>query len=548
LLKGTIRLKIKVEIINKNKNMYDIIIKNGTIIDGTGKKMFVSDLGIREEEIKEIGDLRNEKADKIIDAQGQYVCPGFIDVNNHSDTYWRIFLDPRLQSLIYQGITTIIGGNCGSSLAPLTNEKIIRTIQKWADIRQVNLNWLSMKEFLEEIERRKISVNFATLVGHATLRRGILEDEPRNLTDSELKLMSRMLEKSMKEGAIGFSTGLVYTHAKLASKEEIVKMAKIVKKFEGTYATHVRGESEELLGAVEEAIDIARQSGVNLQISHLKAMGEKSWPLFDEAMGLIDDAKKEGINVNFDIYPYTVTGSVLYVLLPDWVAEGGKKLMVHRLKDPAIRAKLIKEMKESGFDYSKVIISISPINKTLSKKRIIDIAEAQEKSVEEAIIDILISSEGTVITMMDVLSEENIIEALKNPLSIISTNGSGYDAEHKSTGELVHPRNFGSFPRILARYVREKKVLDWESAINKMTGKPAEKFGIKNRGVIKEKNKADVVIFNPENIEDLATPENPYQYSKGINWVIINGKIALENGKGNDARLGEVIKKKSSIF
>ncbi|MFH0968951.1 MAG: D-aminoacylase [Patescibacteria group bacterium] len=528
--------------------MFDIIIKNGTIIDGTGKKMFVSDIGIEEKEIKEIGDLRNEKADIMIDAQGRYVCPGFIDVNNHSDTYWRIFLGPELPSLIYQGITTIVGGNCGSSLAPLTNKNIIHTIQKWADIGQVNLNWLSMKEFLEEIERRKIAVNFATLVGHATLRRGFLEDEPRNLTDNELKSMAKMLEKSMKEGAIGFSTGLVYTHAKLASKEEIVKMAKIVKKFEGTYATHVRGESEELLQAVEEAIDIARQSEVNLQISHLKAMGEKSWPLFEKAMGIINDARKEGINVNFDVYPYTVTGSVLYVLLPDWVAEGGKKIMVRRLKDPAIRAKLIKEMKESGFDYSKVVVSISPINKTLNRKRIVDIAEAQGKSVEEAIIDILIASEGRVITMMDVLNEKNIVEALKNPLSIISTNGSGYNIEHKNTGELVHPRNFGSFPRILARYVREKKILDWEGAIHKMTGKPAEKFGIKKRGIIKERNKADIVVFDPENIEDLATPENPYQYSKGISWVIINGKIALENGKCNNARLGEVIRKKSEIF
>lgn len=528
--------------------MYDIIIKNGTIIDGTGKKMFASDIGIKEEKIKEIGDLRNEKAEKTIDASGQYVSPGFIDVNNHSDTYWRIFLDPDLESLIYQGITTIVGGNCGSSLAPLVNEKIIQTIQKWADIRQINLNWLSMKEFLKEVDKRKISVNFATLVGHATLRRGILGDDARNLTEGELKLMERMLEKSMKEGAIGFSTGLVYTHAKLASKEEIIRMAKIVKKYDGVYATHIRGESEELLQAVEEAVDVARKSGVNLQISHLKAMGEKSWSLFDKAVSIIGNAKKEGINVNFDVYPYTITGSVLYVLLPDWVAEGGKRMMIHRLKDPAIRTKLKKEMEESGFDYSKVVVSISPINKTLSRKKIIDIAKTQGKSVEEAIIDILIASEGRVITMMDVLKEENIIEALENPLSIVSTNGSGYSLDYKETGELVHPRNFGSLPRILARYVREKKILDWETAVSKMSGKPAEKFNIRGRGVIKEGNFADISVFDPKTIEDLATPENPYQYSKGINYVIINGKIVLNDGKLENVKAGEVIRKKYSIF
>jgi N-acyl-D-amino-acid deacylase len=528
--------------------MYDIIIKNGTIIDGSGNKMFMNDIGIKEDKIKEIGDLRNEKADTVIDAKGQYVTPGFVDVNNHSDTYWRIFLDPNLESLIHQGITTIIGGNCGSSLAPLASKDIIQTIQKWADIKLVNLNWLSMKEFLKELESRKIALNFASLTGHATLRRGILGDKVESLSAEKIKLMKKMLERSLKDGSIGFSTGLVYTHAKLASKEEIVEMAKIVKKYNGVYTTHVRGESEELLQAVAEAIDVAKKSGVNLQISHLKAMGEKSWPLLEKALKLIEKADKEGINVNFDVYPYTTTGSVLYVLLPDWIAEGGKKMMIHRLKDPVIKQKLLKEMKESGYDYSKVIISISPINKTLSRKRIVDIAEAQGRSVEETIIDILIASEGRVITMMEVLNEDNVIKAIKNPLSIISTNGSGYNIEHRNSGELVHPRNFGSFPRILARYVKEKKILSWENAIHKMSGKPAEKFNLKKRGLIKEGNFADVAIFNPKTIEDSATPENPYQYSKGVSYVIVNGKVVLNNGKLEDVKAGEVIKRKSGIF
>ncbi len=528
--------------------MFDIIIKNGTIIDGTGKKMFSADVGIKEEKIKEIGDLKNEKADIVIDANGQHVCPGFIDVNNHSDTYWRIFLDPDLPSLIHQGITTIIGGNCGSSLAPLTGKDIIQTIQKWADIRQVNLNWLSMKEFLDELENRKVAVNFATLTGHATLRRGILGDQVRNLENEEFETMKKMLESSMKEGALGFSTGLVYTHAKLASKEEIVEMAKIVEKYDGVYATHVRGESEELIEAVGEAIDIAKKSGVSLQISHLKALGEKSWPLFDEAMKMIDEARKEGVDVNFDVYPYTVTGSVLYVLLPDWVAEGGKRMMINRLKDPAIRSKLIKEMKEYGFDYSKVVVSISPLDKTLSRKKITEIAEAQGKSVEEAIIDILVASEGRVITMMDVLSEENIIEALKNPLSMISSNGSGYNIGHKNTGELIHPRNFGSFPRIFAKYVREEQVLGWEEAVRKMTSMPAEKFKLEKRGTIKEGNFADITVLNPETVKDLATPENPYQYPEGINWVIINGKAVLQEGKYEPEKSGKILRRKSRLF
>lgn len=528
--------------------MYNIVIKNGTIIDGTGKKMFSGDVGIREERIEEIGDLRNEKADVVIDARNQYVAPGFIDVNNHSDTYWRIFLDPDLPSLLYQGITTIIGGNCGSSLAPLFNQDILDTIQKWVDIRLANLNWLSMKDFLNEMENRKIAVNFGTLVGHATLRRGILGDEVRNLTAAELKIMKKSLEKAMKEGALGLSTGLVYTHAKLASREEIIELAKIVKKYDGVYATHIRGEGGELLESVKEAIEIARISKVNLHISHLKAIGRKNWPLQEKAIELIEKAKKKGITISFDVYPYTLTGSVLYILLLDWVAEGGKRAMIRRLKDPVIRRKLVKEMKEDDFDYSKVVVSISPLDKTLNKKNITELAKNQGKSVEETIIDLLIASEGRVITMMDVLSEKNIASAISHPLSIISTNGSGYSTSHRNSKELVHPRNFGSFPRVFANYVRGKKLMSFEEAVYKMAGKPAEKFGLKKRGVIKKGNFADVVVFDPKKIKDLATPENPYQYSEGIGWVLVNGKAVLENGKMNGVRNGEIMRKKTSLF
>ncbi|GBE16901.1 D-aminoacylase [bacterium BMS3Abin15] len=523
--------------------MYDIIIKNGTIIDGTGKPMFSGDVGIKEGEIKEIGDLHSEQADKIIDATGQYVTPGFVDINNHSDTYWRIFLDPDLPSLIYQGITTIVGGNCGSSLAPLVSHDNIHSIQKWADIKQVNLNWLRMEEFLNEVERKKLSVNFATLVGHSTLRRGLIRDEVRGLNSHEMKTMKKMLTQAMKEGAIGLSTGLVYTHAKLAPEKEIAEIAKVVKKYDGVYTTHIRGESHDLIPAVEEAIKTAQASGVKLQISHLKVMGEKNWYLMDEAINLIETAKASGVDVTFDVYPYAVTGSVLYILLPDWVAKGGKKMMIDRLEDPSTRKRVVDEMKNAGIDYSKITIAISHLNKTLTRKKIIDIATSQGKPAEEVIVDLLVASEGRVITSMAVLSEKNMIKAIRHPFSIISSNGSGYSIDHKKSGELVHPRNFGSFPKVLAEYVRDKKILSWEEAIHKMSGKPAEKFGIKKRGMLKKNNFADVLVINPNEIRDLATEENPYQYSQGIKWAVINGEIVLENGKYNKKKAGEVIRK-----
>ncbi len=528
--------------------MLDVLIKNGTIIDGTGKPMYRGDVGIREGIITDIGDLHNEHAEKEIDATGKYISPGFIDVNNHSDTYWRIFLDPDLESLLYQGVTTIIGGNCGSSLAPLANHEVINSIQKWTDMKNVSFNWLSMKDFLAEVEKKKLALNFATLVGHGTLRRGLIGDEVRDISPNEMKTMKKMLTEAMKQGALGFSTGLVYTHAKLASSREIAELAEIVKKYNGVYTTHIRGESHDLIRAVEEAIRISQTTGVKLQISHLKAMGKKNWPLMEEALNLIETARTSGIDVHFDVYPYTSTGSVLYILLPDWVTEGGRQMMLSRLKDEGTRKRVTKEMKASENDYSKITISISALDKSLNHKKITDIAEAQGKTVEDAIIDVLIASDGHVVTMMEVLSDKNVDKAVINPFSIVSSNGSGYDIEHRKTGEVVHPRNFGSFPRVLATYVRSRSVVGWEEAIRKMSGLPAEKFNIENRGVIIKGNYADVVVFDPKTIKDLATVENPYQYSQGIDCVLINGQIAMNHGIIENLRAGEVLRRKSSLF
>ena len=528
--------------------MLDVLIKNGTIIDGSGKPKYRGDVGIREGVIAELGDLHNEHAEIEIDATGKYVAPGFIDVNNHSDTYWRLFLDPALESLAYQGITTVVGGNCGTSLAPLTDHEVMKSIQKWTDMSKVSFNWLSMREFLNEVENKKIALNFATLVGHGTLRRGLVGDEVRDISPVEMKIMKKMLIEAMKQGAVGLSTGLVYTHAKLASSREIAELAEIVKKYDGVYTTHIRGEGSDLIKAVEEAIRIAEVTGVRLQISHLKAMGKKNWPLMEKAFELIETARTSGIDVHFDVYPYTATGSVLYIILPDWVTEGGRNMMLSRLKDPELREKIVREMRAGDNDYSKITISISALDKSLNHKKISEIARIQDKSMEDAIIDVLIASNGHVVTMMEVLSDKNVDKAVINPFSIISSNGSGYNIEHRETGEMVHPRNFGSFPRVLYQYVKERGVVGWEEAIRKMSGLPAEKFKISKRGIITKGNYADLVVFDPEKIQDKATVENPYQYSQGVESVIVNGQILVKNGLITQARAGAVLRRKSSLF
>jgi len=505
--------------------------------------MFRGDLGVKDDEIVKIGELHDEKADLIIDAHGKFVCPGFVDVNNHSDTFWRIFLNPELESLVYQGITTIVGGNCGTSLAPLVDARTIESIQKWTDLKNVTVDWLRTKEFFDFLENKKLSINFATLVGHATLRRGILKDESRSLSPKEIAFIEKLLKDSLEEGALGLSAGLVYSHAKAASTDELINLSKWVKKYNGVYATHIRGEQDDIIESLEEAVEIAQKSKVKLHISHLKAMGEKNWSKMDEALDIIDHAYENGVDVTFDVYPYTNTGSVLYTILPDWIAEGGKKMLVRRLKDPVTRAKVILEMKESDFDYSKIEIAISPLNKTLARKKISEIAASQEKSVEEAVVDILVASEGRVIGSMEVLSAKNVEKALLHPLSIVATNGAGYNVDHKETGEIAHPRSFGAFPKVIHEYVLNKKLLSWEGAIRKMSSLPAKKFGLQKRGALLEGNFADVLVLDPEKINGPASKENPYQYSSGVDFMLVNGKVIVGEGEYNGEMGGRIIRR-----
>lgn len=527
--------------------MFDVVIRHGTLIDGTGRPMFAGDLGIRDGRIVVMGEVVGS-AEHLIDATGAYVAPGFIDVNNHSDTYWALMANPSLESLLYQGITTIIGGNSGASLAPLTRPDSLRAIQKWTNVDQVNFNWLSMKEFLREVERRQPAVNFATLVGHGTLRRGVLQDETRPIHDEEVELMEKLLKESLHAGALGFSTGLLYTHARGTHLNEIVKLSDLVRHEHGVYATYVRHEGEGLVKAVEEAITVAQKTNIPLHISHLKAVGKTHWPLMDEALNLIEAAALSELDITFDVYPYTTTGSVLYTFLPTWITENGRKLMLARLRDDKVRATVIGEMQQKGVDYGAMTLSVTNMSKMLTRRKIADIALLQNKSPEAVVVDVLLASEGRAIVSIESLSEKNVLKAIQHPFSIMSSNGAGYAREHVDTGELVHPRNFGTFPRIFAEYVKRQQALSWEEAVYKMTGKPAEKFRLAKRGVLALDHYADIVVFRPETIADRATFEDPYQYAAGVEWLLVNGVPVLENGQLTGKRPGQVYRKPKAWF
>lgn len=525
--------------------MYDVVIRHGTLVDGSGKPMFSGDLGIKEGRIISVGEVVGS-TERLIDAEGAYVSPGFIDVNNHSDTYWALMANPSLESLLYQGVTTVVGGNSGSSLAPLTKPEDIRSIQKWTDVDKINFNWLSMSEFLRAVEKREPALNFATLVGHGTLRRGAMQDETRPIHDDEVRVMEKMLKESLHAGAIGFSTGLLYTHARGAHMNEILKLVELVHGEKGVYATYVRNEGAELIKAVEEAITVARKTKVPLHISHLKAVGQSNWPLMDEVFNLIEAATLGNIDISFDVYPYTTTGSVLYTFLPTWITENGRKLMLARLRDEKVRETVIEEMRKNEVDYSAMTFAVTNLGNMLSRRKVSDIALLQNKSPEQVVIDVLIASEGRAIVSIDSLSEKNVMKAIQHPFSIISSNGSGYSKEHAATGDLVHPRNFGTFPRIFSEYVRRYQALSWEEAIHKMTGKPAKKFGLKGRGILAEGNVADIVVFHPGKISDQATLEDPYQYAVGVEWLLVNGVPVIENGSYNGKRPGQVYRRPHS--
>ncbi|OGD30789.1 hypothetical protein A2833_00015 [Candidatus Azambacteria bacterium RIFCSPHIGHO2_01_FULL_44_55] len=519
----------------------DILIKNGVVLNGLGSPAFHADVAVKDGRIQKIGFLGEPASKTRIDASGRFVAPGFIDINNASDRHWSLFDHSKLESFLHQGVTTIIGGNCGSSLAPLVRGNTIASIQKWAKVEKINVNWLGMGEFLEQARKQRLALNFATLVGHSTLRRGMIREEFRELTEKETAQTQFLLEKAIEEGALGFSTALNYSHAKAATFDEIVKLSGIATKHKKVYSSHLRDEGGGLISAVKEVIESARAAGASLQISHFKSVGRDNHQFFETALSMIEKAGDEGLNINFDLYPYAVTTSVIYTLLPDWVAVGGRAQLVANLGSPDVRARVIFEMKPNEEEIKNIVIASGAIDKTFIGRTLAQIAQNQGVGVSEALINTLAVAGGRIIGFWPALAEENIIRGLKSSFSLIASDGAAYNLDDARAGYLVHPRSFGTFPRILARYVRDKKIMSWEEAIKKMTALPALKFGLSQRGVIKPGFIADITIFNPETVQDLATYENPFQYANGIDAVIINGNVALLAGKISDKNFGSII-------
>jgi len=520
---------------------YDILIKSGLIFDGTGAPPLTGDIGIEGDKITAIGTLNPVGANKVIDAAGKYVAPGFIDLTNHSDTHLTLFKYPALESLLMQGITTAVGGACGISLAPLGSAEVFQAVRRWTDPAEININWANVGEFLDELEKLKLGVNFATFIGYGTIRRGVLGDEIRLLNLEEQEKVKLLLRNGLKEGAFGLSLGLSSGHERISSTEEIIEISRVVKEVGGIVKIHLRSEGQDILASVNEVIRIARE-GIPVHINHLKAIGRKAWPSIPKALTMIERARSNGVDITFDVSPYPATGSPLYLLLPSSVREGGFKELLQKIGDPKEREKIIASLQSLTLHYDKLIITSAKLT-ALSGRSILELAQSSGLSPEETLLEALRANEGRVSILGKTISLRNTDREILHPVSLVASNGSGYNQEAARSGNLVHPRCFGAFAHFWHRYVTDSGKITPQEAIQKITSRPAERIGLKNRGTLKRGNFADIVIFEPRILRDRATYRDPYHYPAGMEWVIVNGEVAVEQGKILGVRAGRVLRK-----
>ncbi len=521
---------------------YDIIIKGGAVLDGTKTKMRTVDVGINGKEIAAIGSLDPPQAKIIVDAAGKYVTPGFIDITNHSDTHLTLFKYPAQESLLMQGVTTIIGGNCGASLAPLGSSHALEAVRKWANPSEINVNWTRVGEFLDEVAKLRLGINFGTLVGHGTLRRGVIGGESRSLNIDERARVKLLLSEGLKEGAFGFSLGLAYGHERVAATEELLDLCAPLKEQGGLLKIHLRSEGRELIASINEVIRISREAAIPVEISHLKAIGRKTWPALPKALEMIQNASTSGADITFDVSPYSTTGSLLYLLVPSWARENGFRELFQKIRKPDERERIIEAIEASTLHYDKILIVSAKMNSIVGKT-LAEIAEHSGLRPAEAILDTIRANEGRVKIVGKTLSTKNTALAVAYPNSIVASDGAGYSQEEQKSGNLVHPRSFGAFSHFWHHFVNDLKVLSAEEAIQKIASRPAERIGIKGRGVLKKGNFADIAVFDPRLIRDRATYKNPFRYPSGIEWVLVNGKVAVENGRYTGIRAGHVIKR-----
>lgn len=529
--------------------MLDLKIEGAVVVDGTGAPGFRADLGIRDEQIAAVGDLSREPAGLTLRAHGLTLAPGFIDMHSHSD--WRLWANRRAESKIRQGVTTEVVGNCGFSPAPV-NPGFREDLRGFALYlpRGMDFSWGSMKEYLERFDQEGCALNVIQLVGHGTLRIAAMGFARRAPAPGELEAMKRLVAESLEGGAWGLSTGLIYAPGSFAETTEIVELARVAGRYRGLYASHIRGEGSNLLSAVTEAIQVGREGELPVQVSHLKAAGRLHWGKVGEAIALIEAARADGLDVTADAYPYTASSTTLRTLLPDWALEGGIEAMLKRLADPETRARITGEVEggrggpedfKANVGWNDMMIAYAPSRRDAEGRRLSEVAQAWGLTPAEAVLELIQAEHGKASMILFQLDEADLRRVLACPHVMIGSDGSALSPYGELSQGKPHPRSYGTFPRVIARYGREERLLSLEQAVHKMTGLPAKKLGLADRGVIRVGAKADLVAFNHRTVSDRASYEAPHQYPTGIEHVLVNGRLVIKDGEHTGSLPGKVL-------
>jgi N-acyl-D-amino-acid deacylase len=523
--------------------MFDVLIRGGDILDGTGKPAFRADVGIAGARIDAIGDLSDAAANEILDVTGLIVAPGFIDMHTHSD--FTLPVNPRAESKVQQGVTTEVIGNCGFSPAPIS-PATKRQLLEYVAFLNLGLtwNWNSFGDYLAQMDR--IALNVIPFVGHGTVRIAVMGFDNAAPKADELAQMKRSIAQAMDEGAWGLSTGLIYPPGVFAQTQEIVELSREAAARGGLYFSHIRGEGATLLDAIGEGITIARDANISVEVSHFKAAGQANWDKAARAIELIENARAEGLRVDADMYPYAAGSTTLTALLPNWVLAGGVPSLLARLRDGATRAKIADEMRVGAgvaSNYDQVFLALFQPQPEYEGKTIAQIAELRAQNSVDTILDLLIESDGAAEMVGFMLSDENIRLSLAQTWMTIGSDGLALAPRGILGKGKRHPRSYGTFPRVLGEYVREKKVLSLPEAIKRMTAQAADKLGLKDRGRVQAGLAADLVVFDAETIADRATYSEPYQFPSGVAYVIVNGQVTIARGEQRDVMAGRVLRK-----
>ena len=543
------RLLLPILLFAAAANPYDVVIRNGRIIDGTGSPWYAGDIAIRGGKIAAIGHLEDAAAKRTIDAHGMVVAPGFIDMLGQSET--TILVNPHLPSKIYQGITTEVTGE-GGSIAPQTDALIKLDRVEWEHYK-VKPTWHTFAEYFALLRKQGMGINLASYVGATQVRRVVIGEDDRAPTAEELERMKGLVRQAMHDGAVGLSTSLQYAPAPYAKTEELIALAGEAAKFGGIYASHIRDEGNGIDAALDEAFRIGREAKIPVEIWHLKAAGKANWGRMPEIVARIEAARKSGVDVAADTYAYPAAYNTFSAIIPPWAHDGGDKKLIERLKDPAMRARIRKEMETPSGDWNNEWQQVTgpesfligavqnPKLMPMQGKSIAEIAAIWHKDPIDTVFDLLIEDEAFTGVAMFIMSEPDVALALQQPWVSICNDSQGTAPDGLLGAEHPHPRAYGTFPRILAKYVREEKKLTLEDAIRKFTSLPAGRMRFADRGVLKAGMWADVVVFDPDTVHDVATFGNPNQLSEGMQYVLVNGVPVIEGGKMTNALPGQVV-------